>query len=103
MYFKTTKSFRWNCLDYAIRSRNLFAVEKLLERFGDSINLENLFERYDTATLAYYSSQMGYPNLLRAVIRNDQNALSVKLEECNLTLLHVAIIGLKRITNLDQI
>jgi ankyrin repeat protein len=94
--FQTDDFFQWNCLDYAIRSYNLFAVEKFLEKFGDSISLQELFERYDTNTLAYYSSQMGYPNLLRAVITKDSNAVSVKIEACKLTLLHVAIIGIKK-------
>jgi ankyrin repeat protein/energy-coupling factor transporter ATP-binding protein EcfA2 len=94
--------FRWNCLEYAIRLHNLFAVEKILERFGDSISLESLFERYDTITLAYYSSQMGYANLLRAVIGKDSNVLSVKIGTCGLTLLHVAIVGVKKNNKFEQ-
>jgi hypothetical protein len=41
--FQNDDVFEWNCLDYAIRLHNLFAVEKFLGRFGDSINLEKLF------------------------------------------------------------
>jgi ankyrin repeat protein len=100
--FQKDDGFRWDCLDYAIRHRNLFAVEKFLERFGDSINLESLFDHYDTDTLAYYSSQMGYPNLLRAVIRKDSEALSVKIGICDLTLLHVAIMGIKTNNKYEQ-
>jgi ankyrin repeat protein len=75
--FQKDDLFRWDCLDYAIRLRNLFAVEKFLERFEDSMNLEILLQHYDSDTLVYYSSQMGYANLLRAAIRKDSEALSV--------------------------
>jgi ankyrin repeat protein len=88
--------FRLNCLDYAIRLPNLFAVEEFLQRFRDKISLKKLFEKYEPDTLAYYSSQMGYANLLRAAIKKDPKALSVKIGKCNLTLLHVAIIGVKK-------
>jgi hypothetical protein len=87
--------FQWTCLEFAIRLKNLFAVEKFLERFGDSINLERLFECYDIGTLAIYSSQMGYPNLLRAVIKKESNVLSVKIGRHEITLLHVAVNGIK--------
>jgi ankyrin repeat protein len=100
--FQKDDVFRWDCLDYAIRHHNLFAVEKFLEKFGDSISLESLFDHYDTHTLAYYSSQMAYPNLLRAAIRNDSKALSVKLGETGLTLLHVAINGIEENNKLRQ-
>jgi ankyrin repeat protein len=94
MYFKTTTFlFEWNCLDYAIQLHNLFAVEKLLERFGDSINLEKLFKHYGSITLAYYSSQLGYLNLLGAAIRKDSKV----------ALLHVAIIRIKRRNKFGQI
>jgi hypothetical protein len=76
--FQNDDVFEWNCLDYTMRLYNLFAVEKLLERFGDSINLERLFKDYGTITLAYYSSQLGYTNLLGAAIRKDSKVLSVK-------------------------
>jgi ankyrin repeat protein len=101
--FQNDNVFGWNCLDYAIRLHNLFAVEKLLERFGDSINLEKLFKDYGTITLAYYSSQLGYPNLLGAAIRKDSKVLSVKFGTCNLTLLHVTIIRIKRSNKFGQI
>jgi ankyrin repeat protein len=94
--FQKDDVFRWDCLDYAVRLRNLFAVEIFLKRFRDSIILESVFRRYDIDTLAYYSSQMGYPNLLRAVIRANSSVLSVKIGNRNLTLLHVAIIGIKK-------
>jgi ankyrin repeat protein len=80
----------------------LFAVEKILERFGDSISLESLFDHYDAETLALYSSEMAYPNLLRAAIRNDSKALSVKLGETGLTLLHVAINEIEENNKLRQ-
>ncbi|RXX89579.1 hypothetical protein DD587_31900, partial [Klebsiella pneumoniae] len=51
--FQNDDIFEWNCLDYAVQLHNLFAVEKLLERFGESINLEKLFKHYGTITLAY--------------------------------------------------
>jgi ankyrin repeat protein len=89
--FEKDNVFEWNCLDYAIRLHNLFAVEKILETYGVSISLESLFERYNTITLAYYSSQMSYPNLLLAAFRKDSKALSVKFGKSNLTLLHVAV------------
>jgi ankyrin repeat protein len=89
--FQIDHIFQWNSLDFAIRFKNLFAVEKFLERLGNSMNLERLFERYDIATLAYYSSQMAYPNLLGAAIKKDSKALSVKYGTWELTLLHVAI------------
>jgi ankyrin repeat protein/energy-coupling factor transporter ATP-binding protein EcfA2 len=95
--------FRWDCLDYAVRLRNLFAVEKILEKFGDSISLARLFEHYDTDTVAYYSSQMAYPNLLGAVIKKDSKALSVKIGMFCDTLLHVAIEGIKDDTKFEQI
>jgi hypothetical protein len=79
----------------------LFAVEKILERFGDSINLERLFECYDIGTLAIYSSQMGYPNLLGSAIKKESNVLSVKIGIQEITLLHVAVNKIKRITNFD--
>jgi ankyrin repeat protein len=85
--------FRWDCLDYAIRHHNLFAIEKFLERFGDSMKVYSL---------ALYSSEMAYPNLLRAAIRNDSKALSVKIEEAGLTLLHVAINGIEENNKLRQ-
>jgi ankyrin repeat protein len=93
--FQNDNVFQWNCLDYAIRHHNLFAVDKLLERFGDSISLEQLFKHYGIITLAYYSSQMGYANLLHTAITKDSRALSVKIGTCNLTLLHAAIIKIK--------
>jgi ankyrin repeat protein len=93
--FQKDHIFQWTCLEFAIRLKNLFAVEKILERFGDSINLERLFECYDIGTLAIYSSQMGYPNLLRAVIRNDSKTLSVKIGMQEITLLHVAVNKIK--------
>jgi ankyrin repeat protein len=89
--FQNDNIFGWNCLDFAIRLKNLFAVEKILERFGDSINLERLFERYDIGSLAIYSSQMGYPNLLRSAIKKESNVLSVKIGILYETLLHVAV------------
>jgi ankyrin repeat protein len=101
--FQKDNVFQWNCLDYAIRCNNLFAVEQFLERFGDSISLEKLFERYDTTTLAFYSAHLGYPNLLRAVIRNDSKTLSVKIGESQLTLLHVVIKGIKKNNKFEQI
>jgi ankyrin repeat protein len=94
--------FRRDCLEYAIRFHNLFAVEKFVEKFKNSISLESLFEHYNTETLAYYSSLMGYTNLLRAVIEKDLNVLSVKIGKCHLTLLHVAIIGIKTNNNYEQ-
>jgi ankyrin repeat protein len=87
--------FQWTCLEFAIRLKNLFAVEKILERFGDSINLERLFECYDIGTLAIYSSQMSYPNLLGSVIKKESNVLSVKIEINEITLLHLAVNGIK--------
>jgi hypothetical protein len=39
--------FRWDCLDYAIRHHNLFAIEKFLERFGDSMkHLHSIRQRW---------------------------------------------------------
>jgi ankyrin repeat protein len=93
--FQIDHVFQWTCLEFAIRLKNLFAVEKILERFGDSINLERLFECYDIGTLAIYSSQMGYPNLLGSVIKKESNVLSVKIEIQEITLLHVAVNGNK--------
>jgi ankyrin repeat protein len=101
--FQNDDIFEWNCLDYAVQLHNLFAVEKLLERFGESINLEKLFKHYGTITLAYYSSQLGYLNLLRAAIRKDSKVPSVKFGTCNLTLLHVAIIRIKRNNKFGEI
>ncbi|KAH0822622.1 hypothetical protein GEV33_000169 [Tenebrio molitor] len=101
--FQNDNVFGWNCLDYAIRLHNLFTVEKLLERFGDSINLEKLFKDYRTITLAYYSLQLGYPNVLGAAIRKDSKVLSVKFGTCNLTLLYVTIIRIKRSNKFGQI
>jgi hypothetical protein len=69
--FQKDNIFGWDCLDFAIRLKNLFAVEKFLEKFGDSISLKELFKRYDIATLAYYSSHLAYPNLLRAAIKKN--------------------------------
>jgi ankyrin repeat protein len=100
--FQKDDLFRWDCLDYAIRLRNLFAVEKFLERFEDSMNLEILLQHYDSETLVYYSSQMGYANLLRAAIRKDSEALSVNIGKCNLTLLHLAIIRIKNNNKFEQ-
>jgi serine/threonine-protein phosphatase 6 regulatory ankyrin repeat subunit B len=93
--FQNDNVFQWTCLEFAIRLNNLFAVEKILERFGDSINLERLFECYDIGTLAIYSSQKGYPNLLHAVIKKESNVLSVKIGRHQITLLHVAVNGIK--------
>jgi ankyrin repeat protein len=93
--FQNDNVFQWTCLEFAIRLKNLFAVEKILERFGDSINLERLFECYDIGTLAIYSSQMGYPNLLGSVIKKESNVLSVKIGIQEITLLHVAVNGIK--------
>jgi hypothetical protein len=76
--FQKDDVFRWNCFDYTIRLRNLFAVDRFLERSEDSISLESLFEYYDITTLAYYSSQMGYANLLRTAIRKNPKALSAR-------------------------
>jgi hypothetical protein len=93
--FQIDHVFQWTCLEFAIRLKNLFAVEKFLEIFGDSINLERLFECYDIDTLAIYSSQMGYPNLLGSVIKKESNVLSVKIGIREITLLHVAVNGNK--------
>jgi ankyrin repeat protein len=93
--FQIDHVFQWTCLEFAIRLKNLFAVEKILEIFGDSINLERLFECYDIGTLAIYSSQMGYPNLLGSVIKKESNVLSVKIEINEITLLHLAVNGIK--------
>jgi ankyrin repeat protein len=93
--FQIDHVFQWTCLEFAIRLKNLFAVEKILERFGDSINLERLFECYDIGTLAIYSSQMGYPNLLASVIKKESNVLSVKIEINEITLLHLAVNEIK--------
>jgi ankyrin repeat protein len=93
--FQIDHVFQWTCLEFAIRLKNLFAVEKILERFGDSINLERLFECYDIGTLAIYSSQMGYPNLLGSAIKKELNVLSVKIGIQEITLLHVAVNGNK--------
>jgi ankyrin repeat protein len=93
--FQMDHVFQWTCLEFAIRLKNLFAVEKILERFGDSINLERLFECYDIGTLAIYSSQMGYPNLLGSAIKKESNVLSVKIGIQEITLLHVAVNGIK--------
>jgi ankyrin repeat protein len=101
--FQKDDVFQWNCLDYAIRHHNLFAVEKILEKFVDSISLESLFDQYDTHTLAYYSSQMGYPNLLRATIKKDPEALSVTIGIWDMTLLHVAINRIKKNNELGHI
>jgi ankyrin repeat protein len=87
--FQKDNIFGWDCLDFAIRLQNLFAVEKFLERFGDSISLKELFKRYDPAILAYYSSHMAYPNLLRAAIKKNPKVPSVKIG--SMTLLHVAV------------
>ncbi|CAH1381365.1 unnamed protein product, partial [Tenebrio molitor] len=54
-----------------------------------------LFECYDIGTLAIYSSQMGYPNLLGSVIKKESNVLSVKIEINEITLLHLAVNGIK--------
>jgi ankyrin repeat protein len=94
--FQKDDVFRWNCFDYAIRLNNLFAVERILERSEDSISLESLFEHFDTITLAYYSSQMGYANLLRTAIRKNPKALSARFGGMYMTLLHVAIKGIKK-------
>jgi ankyrin repeat protein len=91
--FQKDNIFGWDCLDFAIRLQNLFFVENFLKRFGDSINLKQLFKHYDPATLAYYSSHMAYPNLLRAVIKKNSEVLSVKIK--TMTLLHVAVNGIK--------
>jgi ankyrin repeat protein/anti-anti-sigma regulatory factor len=91
--FQKDNIFGWDCLDFAIRLQNLFAVEIFLKRFGNSISLKQLFKRYDTATLAYYSSHMAYPNLLRAVIKKNSKVLSVKIK--TMTLLQVAVNGIK--------
>jgi ankyrin repeat protein len=93
--FEIDHVFQWTSLEFAIRLKNLFAVEKFLERFGDSINLERLFECYDIGTLAIYSSQMGYPNLLGSVIKKESNVLSVKIGIQEITLLHLAVNGIK--------
>jgi ankyrin repeat protein len=100
--FQMDVIFKWNCLDYAIRHHNLFAVEKFLEKCGDSISLESLFDHYDAETLALYSSQMAYTNLLRATIRNDSKALSVRTEKAGLTLLHVTFIRIEGNNKLQQ-
>jgi ankyrin repeat protein len=91
--FQKDNIFGWDCLDFAIRLKNLFAVEKFLERFGDAINLKQLFKRYDIAPLAYYSSHLAYPNLLRAAIKKNSKVLSVKIR--TMTLLHVAVNAIK--------
>jgi ankyrin repeat protein len=93
--FQNDNVFQWTCLEFAIRLNNLFAVEKFLESFGDSISLERLFECYDNGTLAIYSSQMGYPNLLGSVIKKESNVLSVKIGIEEITLLHVAVNGIE--------
>jgi ankyrin repeat protein len=93
--FEIDHVFQWTCLEFAIRLKNLFAVDKILERFGDSINLEILFECYDIGTLAIYSSQMGYPNLLGSAIKKESNVLSVKIGIQEITLLHVAVNKIK--------
>jgi anti-anti-sigma regulatory factor len=98
--FQKDDVFRWNCFDYAIRLNNLFAVERILERFGDSISLESLFDHYDIHTLAYYSSQMGYANLLRTAIRKSSKPLSARFGYQELTLLHVAVKGIKKINKI---
>jgi ankyrin repeat protein len=51
---------------------------------------------YDTITLAYYSSKMVYANLLRAAIRKNSKALSVRFGYRSLTLLHVVIEEIKK-------
>jgi hypothetical protein len=94
--FQKDDVFRWNCFDYTIRLRNLFAVDRFLERSEDSISLESLFEYYDITTLAYYSSQMGYANLLRTAIRKNPKALSARFGYRSLTLLHVVIEQIKK-------
>jgi ankyrin repeat protein len=94
--FQKDGVFRWNCFDYTIRLRNLFAVDRFLERSEDSISLESLFIHYDTITLAYYSSKMVYPNLLRAAITKNSIALSVRFGYRSLTLLHVVIEEIKK-------
>jgi ankyrin repeat protein len=94
--FQKDDVFRWNCFDYASRLHNLFAVERILERCKNPMSLESLFIHYDTITLAYYSSKMVYPNLLRAAITKNSIALSVRFGYRSLTLLHVVIEEIKK-------
>jgi ankyrin repeat protein len=100
--FQNDNVFQWNCLDYAFRLDNFFAVEHFLERFEDPTRFESLFKHHDTIRLAYYSSQMGYAKLLHAVIEKDSNVLSVKIGTCGLTLLHVAIMAIKKNNKYEQ-
>jgi ankyrin repeat protein len=94
--FQKDDVFRWNCFDYASRLHNFFAVERILERCKNPISLESLFIHYDTITLAYYSSKLVYPNLLRAAITKNSIALSVRFGYRSLTLLHVVIEEIKK-------
>ncbi|KAJ3641462.1 hypothetical protein Zmor_027969 [Zophobas morio] len=90
--------FSFDYLDYCLEANCLYPIELFLElKLLDFVGIkETIFGYYDAATLAYYSAQMGYPNLFCAVILAKPQLVIRMIREKNL--LQSTISGFKKET-----
>ena len=89
--FEVDKVFQWNSLDYCFHFQCLYPTEMFLEQYEDKVKVDLLLGKLNSVTLAYYSSKLGYPNLLQSVIKRNRNVVHFKIGEAMLSLLHVAV------------
>ncbi|XP_063913028.1 uncharacterized protein LOC135129711 [Zophobas morio] len=86
--------FNFTWLNYCLEAKCLYPIELILElklvKFSD-IN-KKVYEYYIADTLAYYSAQMGYPNLFSAAMAEDSG---LARHESLQNLMEAAVIGPK--------